>query len=182
MSGRRLPPGECLQTGIALRAALVLAGLAAGKLVELVEQLAQGVPGDDRLAASEAHSYAGPCQPLLALIEVADGGASFSLQCVRCGTPFEHRPPGADDGGDYLAHLWACPTCKAALRGLFGTPASPGRPADPPYEARVKRLRGLSHRLSRARSQQPESPTMPRPSGGRPGASSRKMPEVSPWT
>lgn len=38
-----LPPGECLQTGIALRAALVIAGLAADKLVELVEQLAQGV-------------------------------------------------------------------------------------------------------------------------------------------
>lgn len=41
MSGRSLPPGECLQTGIALRAALVLAGLAARELVELVEQLAQ---------------------------------------------------------------------------------------------------------------------------------------------
>ncbi len=59
------PPGECLQTGIALRAALVLAGLAVGKLVELVEQLAQGVPGDDRLAASEAYCCAGPRHPLL---------------------------------------------------------------------------------------------------------------------
>ena len=73
MSGRSLPPGECLQTGIALRAALVLAGLAARELVELVEQLGAGVPGDDRLAASEAHSGAGPRQPLPALIEVADG-------------------------------------------------------------------------------------------------------------
>lgn len=73
MSARSLPPGECLQTGIALRAALVLAGLAAGKLMELVEQLAQGVPGDDRLAASEAHSCAGSRELLLALIEVADG-------------------------------------------------------------------------------------------------------------
>ncbi len=111
----------------------------------------------------------------------AVGGANVShLQCVRCGGPVQHVPPTAENGGDYLAYLWACGDCKSALRGILGTQASPGRPADPPHKQYIKRLRGLSHRLSAARSQQPGPPSMPSPSSGRPSAGGPSMPKPAP--
>ena len=102
------------------------------------------------------------------------------MNCIRCGQPYQHVPPSADSGGDYLAYLWACGDCKDAFRGILGTPASPGRPPLPAHDQRVRRLRGLSHRLSAARSQQPAPPSMPSPSSGRPSSSGPGMPVVGP--
>jgi hypothetical protein len=109
------------------------------------------------------------------------GSASFSPKCVMCGQP-AHVPAlaGAESHGDPLDHTWLCHIHRSVMQSILGRPSSPGRPGDPPHDQRVKRLRGLSHRLSAARSQQPASPVMPRPAPGRPGASSPKMPAVSP--
>jgi hypothetical protein len=67
-----------------------------------------------------------------------------------------------------------------SLASITGRLGSPGRPADPPHEQYVKRLRGLSHRLSAARSQQPVPPSMPRPGAGRPSASGPAVPRPGP--
>ncbi len=111
----------------------------------------------------------------------AGGGAGFTVSCVRCGTKYQHQPPSWDSAGSYLDYLFACGPCKRALSGIFGTPASPGRPAEPAHDTRVKRLRGLSHRLSAIRQGvQPDAPVMPRPSAGRPSASRPAMPRPGP--
>jgi hypothetical protein len=111
----------------------------------------------------------------------AAGGASFQLQCVRCGSSFQHTPPTWDSGGSYLDYLFACPPCKSALKNVFGTPASPGRPELPAREQRVRRIRGLSHRLSAIRQGvRPDAPSMQRPSSGRPSSSAPSMPKPGP--
>lgn len=108
----------------------------------------------------------------------AGGGAGFSVQCVRCGTPYQHVPPSADSGGDYLSYLFACGDCKDAFRGILGTPASPGRPAMSAVDARIEKYRNW--RRHGIRSHQPQAPVMPRPAAGRPSAAGPGMPVVGP--
>ena len=108
-------------------------------------------------------------------------GKKFTPHC-HCGLP-AHIPamqPGYEGGGDVTDHMWLCAQHRKVMQSITGVPGSPGGPPDPPHKASVKRLRGLSRRLSAARSQQPAPPQMPRPSGGRPSASEPSMPVVGP--
>lgn len=105
----------------------------------------------------------------------------FTPHCY-CGQ-VAHIPamqPGYEGGGDITAHMWLCHQHRAVMQSITGVPGSPGRPPDPPHEAYVKRLRGLSHRLSAVRSQQPVPPSMPRPSAARPSAAGPSMPRPGP--
>lgn len=109
----------------------------------------------------------------------AGGGAGFTVSCVRCGTKYQHTPPSWGSAGSYLDYLFACGSCKNALKGIFGTPSSPGRPEKPAYDQRRDRIRGLSHRLSRARHES-QAPEMERPSAGRPSVAGPSMPRPMP--
>ena len=102
---------------------------------------------------------------------------TFTPRCIMCGQPANvpAMQPGYEGGGDQLDHWWLCHDHRKQLRGVMPTPASPGRPPLPAPEARVRRLRGLSHRLSAAR-QRPQAPQMPHPTADAPTESAPKMP------
>lgn len=100
--------------------------------------------------------------------------SGVKVSCVHCGKPavVPMMQPGYENLGDPLDSWWLCAQHRSAMQAITGSPSSPGRPEDPPHEQYVKRLRGLSHRLSAARSQQPSAPRMPRPGSSRPTAPS----------
>jgi hypothetical protein len=67
-----------------------------------------------------------------------------------------------------------------ALKSLFGTPSSPGRPEMSASQERIQRYRSLGARMRRSwsRSVQP-APRMPRPDAAAPTAPEVTMPRPS---
>lgn len=110
---------------------------------------------------------------------------TFAVTCIQCGQPCEvpALALGYASSGDPSEYTWLCSTHRQAAQVSLGRSNSPGRPALPASEARIRRYRQMSASMRARRSSQAPSSSPPRmPSVGPPASSAPRQPSVGPWS
>jgi hypothetical protein len=113
-----------------------------------------------------------------------EGNPLPGISCTVCGGrvySIPSREPSYAGGGNPLDHLWLCPSDRARMAGIWGTPPSPGRPERSASQQRVARYRAMSASMrSRSQAPAPAAPRMPASSPPKPSAPGQ--PQPGPWS
>ena len=96
-----------------------------------------------------------------------EGNPLSGISCTVCGGRVYGIPAREPEGGgSTLDSMWLCPSDRARMAGIMGTPSSPGRPQLSGSQKRIQKYRRMSAGIRGRHSTQ--APAMPKPGDGRP--------------